>query len=121
MENRNIDFEHQNAQWPEVGINNKFISDNTRSTWTQQGADYGDYLSPRLFSRQGLLALVVLVCICSLILFLAVFMLLQARSNERLCWGHKYQPIPAFYQNNGNERVLLSREDYMDEDEVFSA
>ena len=122
MENRNINSEHVISQWPQLNSmkSTNLLTENARSTWHQREAVYSDYLSPHAFTKRGLLAFAVLVCMCSVVLFLVVFMLLQARSSERLCWGHRYEPIPAFY-DNGKERVSLTREDFADEDEVFSA
>lgn len=121
MENRNTNSD-QNSQWPQFTHmeNTNLLSENARSTWHQQEVVYSDFISPHAFTKRGLVAFAVLVCICSVVLFLVVFMLLQARSSESLCWGHKYEPIPAFY-DSGRERVSLTKEDFADEDEVFSA
>ena len=120
MESRNSD--HVISQWPQSNRikGSDLLTENARSTGYHQETVYSDYLSPRAFTKRGLLVFAVLVCMCSMVLFLVVFMLLQARSSERLCWGHRYEPIPAFY-DNGRERVSLTREDFADEDEVFSA
>ena len=68
----------------------------------------------------GYVSLIVFFCITAGVLFLVIFGLLQARSHQRLCWGHRYEAVPLFYQN-GSEKVLLTKEDFDDEDEVYSA
>ena len=118
MENRNINSESLDFRWPQRTDTERtnLLSENARSTWHQQKTIYSAYA----FTNRSLTAFVVLVCICSVVLFLVVFMLLQARSNERLCWGHRYEPIPAFYDIS-RETVSLTRNDFADEDDVFSA
>ena len=122
MENRNINSDHDYSQWPQLNKvdSASLLSESARSTWHQREGVYSDYMSPHAFTKRGLLAFAVLVCICSVVLFLVVFMLLQARSSERFCWGHRYEPIPAFY-DNGREQISLAREDFVDEEEAFSA
>ncbi len=128
MENRNINNENIDFQWREVANYERTnaLSENARSTWRQEDAVYsGHYISPRAFSNRGLFAFAVLACVCSVVLFLVVFMLLQARSSERLCWGHHYEAIPAFYDIS-RERVSLTTdeatlEEFVDDDDVFTA
>ena len=68
----------------------------------------------------GVVSLVVVFCVFSLVVFLVVFGVLQARSNKRLCWYRHYQPVPMYY-HDGTERVTLSKGDLEDEDSVSSA
>ena len=56
----------------------------------------------------------------TVLLFLLLFGLLQARSGEKLCWKHRYQPVPMYY-HNGTKKVSPTKQDLLNEEEVCSA
>ena len=72
----------------------------------------------------GVITVVVVLCLLSTLVFCVVFGVLQAKAHDRMCWRHKYQPVPMHYHNGTKKVVSLSPDDYNDEDEdeeVYSA
>ena len=75
-------------------------------------------------TRQGFVAVVIFFCVFSVVVFFVIFGVLQARTRGRNCWplqsGQRYHAVPTYYQKS-TEKVLLTTEDFEDEDECFTA
>ena len=66
---------------------------------------------------KGIVGVIIFSCIVIVIIFFVVFGLLQARTNKRMCWSYRYQPVPTYYDTH-SEKILLTKEDFEDEDEI---
>ena len=82
-----------------------------------------DYAS----TKHGFVAVVIFFCLFSVLVFFVIFGFLQARTHGRNCFAssnnQKYSAVPtnnALYQKH-NDKVLVTPEDYMDEDDCFTA
>nr|Q9NJ15.1 RecName: Full=Proprotein convertase subtilisin/kexin type 5; AltName: Full=Proprotein convertase PC6-like; Short=aPC6; Flags: Precursor [Branchiostoma californiense]AAF26301.1 proprotein convertase aPC6B isoform [Branchiostoma californiense] len=65
------------------------------------------------------IAVATFICVVIVVLFFVVFGMLQARSNGRLCWAHKYQQVPTTRYEKMNDHVnILSQEDFYNEDSL---
>ncbi len=121
IENRNIDYDHHGQT--ETRRERPLTHDTAESAKSRASSHSSSIMSIKglASSPHTIVLLVVITVILSISSFFVVFGILQARSSERFCWRHKYEPVPTYYQNGKEKTSMLSKEDYDDEDEIFSA
>lgn len=123
MENRNIDEDVGMALQRGQKLEDKLSQDSPTSASSSSFSSsiYKVALTQSLGGSKLVVA-VVCLCITSIVIFVLVFVVLQARSSEHMCWTSRYQPVPTFYQNGTDKVSVLNKdEDLADEDEAYTA
>ena len=121
MENRNIDYEESEVNKLRDSSGNSVVAHSLQQH-SRGVPGPSKHEAPALFN---VISILVFFCILSVSVFFGVFGILQARSHNRLCWSHKYQPIPMYrYLQNGNDKLIqmsVDSDEDVEEENDYSA